>query len=92
MHKKIKKYTHDGFIRDDTDFIRLRNELEKLIIEQMRSEGHLPIYELGSFWSTKWEPENKRYSFKLTMYSSYAGRVKALEYDFWNQGRLMKSG
>lgn len=87
MHKQIKRYTHEGFIRDDSCFIRLRGELERLIEQQMRDEGYVPVYELGSHWSTCWLED--KYSFKLTMYAAYAGKVKALEYDYWLNGRLV---
>jgi hypothetical protein len=89
MHKPIKKYTHEGFIRDDADFPRLRNELERLTVQQMKDEGYIPVYELNSFWSTSYQPDDKRYSFKLTMYASYAGRVKALQFNYWQNGRLV---
>lgn len=90
MHKSIKKYTHCGEIRDDSDFIRLRQELESMMIEEMRELGYLPVYELSSHWSTK--RLEKKYSFVLTVYFSYAGRAKARQYDFWQNGRLIKSG
>lgn len=90
QHKPIKKYTHSGEIRDDSDFIRIRQQIEKLIIDQMRSEGYLPIYELGIDFSTKWC--DKKYSFKLTMYASFAGSKKALLYDFWCNGMLVRDG
>ena len=89
MHKPIKKYTHEGFIRDDSDFIRLREELERLMEQQMRDEGYVPVYELGSYWTTERDPWNKRYSFKLTMYSSYAGRIRAQQFKYWQNGKLI---
>lgn len=82
-------YTNSGFIRDDSDFPRLRMELERLIIQQMRCEGYIPVYELNSFWSTSYEPNNKRYSFKLTMYAVFAGKVKASKFNYWQNGRLV---
>lgn len=89
MHKPIKMYTNDGFLRDDSDIPRLRLELERLMVQQMRDEGYVPIYEITSFWSTAYEPENKRYNFKLTMYAAYAGRVRALNFNYWQNGRLI---
>jgi hypothetical protein len=89
MHKKIKRYTHEGYIRDDSDFIRLRLELERLMEQQMRAEGYVPIYELSSFWTTVREHSNKRYKFKLTMYASFAGRVKSNKFKYWQNGRLV---
>lgn len=90
MHKPIKKYTHRGEIRDDSDFIRLRSELERLLIQGMKDEGFLPVQDLGSFWSTKLE--DKKYSFVLTMYGAYAGSQRVKEYDFWLRGKLVKNG
>jgi len=89
MHKPIKKYTHRGEIRDDSDFIRLRGELEKLMIQQMKDDGYLPVQDLGSFWST--ERKEKSYSFVLTMYAAYVGRRKVECFDFWLNGRLVKA-
>jgi hypothetical protein len=89
MHKPIKKYTHDGYIRDDKDFIRLRGELERLMQQQMRDEGYVPVYEIGVHWSTEWEPTNKRYAFKLSMFGSYAGKRQATQYNYWHYGRLV---
>lgn len=90
MHKNIKKYTQNGYIRDDSDIPRLRGELEKLMAEEMKQEGYLPVHDMGSHWSTTYL--DNRYSFKLTMYFSYAGKVKAKEYDFWYNGKLQKIG
>jgi hypothetical protein len=87
MHKPIKKYTHEGEIRDDSDFIRLRGELERLIEQQMRDEGYLPVYELGSHWST--ERLDGKYAFKLTMYACYAGKQKVSQYTHWQNGKLV---
>jgi hypothetical protein len=87
LHKPIKKYTQSGEIRDDSAFPRLRAELERLMIQQMKDEGYLPVYELGTFWSTKLL--DKKYSFVLTIYASYAGKVKAMKYNYWQNGRLV---
>lgn len=87
MHRPIKKYTHSGYISDDSYFIRLREELERMMVDQMREEGYLPVYELGSFWSTT--REDKKYAFRLTMYASYAGKNKSQQYTCWQNGRLV---
>lgn len=89
MHgKQIKRYTQTGEIRDDADFIRVRENLEQLMVETMRDEGYLPLHDLRSQWSTTWL--GKKYSFKLTMYAMYAGPKKAQEYDFYYDWRLVK--
>jgi hypothetical protein len=90
MHKPVKTFSQEGLIADDKDFIRIRNEFERLIVEQMREAGCLPIHELGTHWSTKWLGD--KYSFKLTIYGWFAGKKKSKEFDFWCEGRLAKSG
>lgn len=83
-------FSQDGLIKDDKDFIRTRDQLEKLIIDNMREQGCLPIHELGTQWSTKWLGD--KYSFKLTIYGWFAGKKRSKEYDFWYEGKLVKSG
>lgn len=90
MHKPIKMFSHEGLIKDDKDFIRIKSEFERLIVDQMREQGCLPIHDLGTQWSTKWLDD--KYSFKITIYGWYAGKRKSKEYDFWCEGRLVKSG
>lgn len=92
MHKPVKTFSESGLIKDDKDFIRLRAEFERIAIQNMKEQGCLPIYELGTHWSTWRDHENDRYEFKLTVYAWYAGRKKAQEYDFWCEGKLVKSG
>lgn len=90
MHEPVKHFSETGFIKDDKDFIRLRNEFEKIISETMREYGYVPIHNMGSHWSTYWLGDS--YSFKITMYGSYAGKKKAQDYTFWLDGRLVKDG
>lgn len=87
--KKIKEYTQEGEIRDDADFARIRTEIERLLVQTMRSEGYLPIHDLRSRWSTSWL--GKKYSFKLTVFAMYAGPKRANEFDFWSDWKLVKS-
>ena len=90
MHESVKHFSQHGIIKDDKDFIRLRLEFERIIIDVMKSTGYLPIYNMGSHWSTEWLGD--RYTFRLTMYGSYAGKKKAQDYTFWLDGRLIKDG
>jgi hypothetical protein len=89
MHKPVKMFSYDGLIKDDKDFIKTRNEFERLIIDQMREQGCLPIHEMGTYWSTEWLGD--KYSFRITIYGWYAGRKKSKEFDFWCDGRLAKN-
>ncbi len=90
MHKPVRMFSESGVIHDDKYFIRIRDELERIMIEQMKDLGFLPIHDFGPFWSTT--RINDHYSFRLTMYGSFAGKRKSQKYDFWHEGRLVKSG
>ena len=77
MHKKIERFGFDGVIGDDTDFIRLRSQYEALIVDQMRSDGYVPVLDLGPMWSTRWDKKSESYAFDLTVYGVYVGKKKA---------------
>jgi len=91
MHgKNLRAYSKEGEIRDDSDFIRIRSELERLMVQEMREEGYLPVQDVKIMWSTK--RIDSKYEFALTMYAAYAGKRKAREWDFWSEGQLVKNG
>lgn len=87
MHRPFHKYTHSGMIRDDSDFIRLRGEQERLVSQMKRDEGYLPVSDIPSLWST--QRVGKHYEFTLTMYFVYVGKKKAKEKVIWQGGRLV---
>lgn len=87
MHRPFHKYTLSGEIRDDSDFIRLRAEQERLVSQMKRDEGYLPVSDMPSLWSTK--RIDKRYEYTLTMYFVYVGKKKAKEKVIWQGGKLV---
>lgn len=90
MHKNIKVYHQSGQIRDDSDFIRIRREMIKVVTEQMHEDGFIPVHDLGPYWYTSMG--DKKYYFDLMMYGIYVGKKKALQIDFWHDGNLMQNG
>jgi hypothetical protein len=76
MHKDIKRFPLDGIMNDDSDFIRLRAQFETLLIHQMRSDGYIPVLDLGPMFSTLLRSDG-HYDFELTVYGVYVGKVKA---------------
>lgn len=75
QHRQVKRFQEKGRIADDSDFIRTRETLDKLMIESMREEGYIPILDLGPFWSTALDGDH--YSFVLSYYGVFVGREKA---------------
>lgn len=75
MHKEIHRFNMSGVIRDDSDFIRLREQHESQIITQMREDGYIPLLDLGPLFSTA--IIDKGYTFDLTVYGIYVGKRRA---------------
>jgi len=91
MHRPIKKFTIDGVIADDADFIRVREQWEKLLITDMRDGGCVPVLGLGPLWSTSYNIEKEQYLFELTIYGVSVGRKKSLEIEGMDvSGTLIK--
>lgn len=77
MHENIRRFTETGLIRDDMDFIRLK-DLHRINLEdRMRSDGYIPQLDCGLHWSTEYLPEEKCYGFKITMYGVFVGKKNA---------------
>ena len=81
MHEDIMRFTREGEIRDDSDFIRIKDQLIRDIRNEMRDTGCVQILDLDPHWSTQYIEQNKRYSFKLSVYGIYVGGD-----DLWMKG------
>lgn len=79
MHRPIKKFTIDGMLADDADFIRMRVQWEQLLIVDMRDGGYVPVLGLGPLWSTSYDQDKEQYLFELTIYGISVGRKKSLQ-------------
>lgn len=77
LHKNIRRFTIDGKVADDSDFIRTRVTYEQLMVRNMRDQGYVPVLGLGPSWSTEYDGEH--YNFILTMYAVYVGKKRAQE-------------
>lgn len=73
MHDEIKRFSREGEIRDDSDFIRIRHELTKNIHQEMRDCGFVPVLDLNIHWSTKFISDKKRYSYVISAYGVFIG-------------------
>lgn len=90
MHRPIKKFTVDGLFASDADIIRLREQWEKMLIDDMRDGGCVPILGLGPLWSTSYNKEENTYTFELTIYGISVGRKKSQEIEGMDvSGRLI---
>jgi hypothetical protein len=69
----------EGEVKDDADFARLRAQFETYVLREMREAGFIPVLDLGSYWSTSFDPIKEKYSFVLSMHGFHVGRRKACQ-------------
>lgn len=86
MHRPIRRFEIEGQIGDDKDFIRLRQEYERLLVQDMRSQGVVPHLDLQPVFTISY---NGVYDFKLSMYGQFVGKRKAQEVEGVSFGRLI---
>lgn len=73
MHEDIVKFTREGEMRDDSEFIRIKDLFRRDIEDEMRQEGFVPVLDLQVHWSTEYVPDKKRYKFKISVYGVHIG-------------------
>lgn len=79
LKRNIKTFWINGVIGDDSDIVRLRDMYERLLIGEMRSKGYVPVLDLDSQFSLKYNVEKDEYNFNLEMYGVFVGKRKSLE-------------
>jgi hypothetical protein len=79
-----------GVIKDDAAFIRVREMYEKLTLDDMRSKGYVPVLDLESQFSIKYNEVKDNYSFYLEMFGVYVGKKKALEIEGFSGQQFYK--
>ena len=77
MRKNIHNFTITGVIKDDSLLIKARENYERLLVQQMRDGGYVPILDMSSQWSTNYFPKTNHYGFYLTMFGVFVGKKKA---------------
>lgn len=82
MHEDIKKFSIDGEIGDDSDFVRLKEQFSKMVVDSMRDAGYVPVLEMGPYFSTEFVPSIKKknrgtYQFRVTAYGVSVGRNRS---------------
>jgi hypothetical protein len=90
MHDNLKRFSEEGLLRDDSDFLRIKDEMTRVLEDQMRLAGYVPVLDINVQWSTAYEPENKRYRFKITVYGVYVGKNKQCDIIGFSDGKLMQ--
>jgi len=67
MHQDLRRFGVEGET-EDKHFVRTRPEYERLLTQDMREVGYVPVLDLGPFWSTWYIPEKDKFGFKVSIH------------------------
>lgn len=90
LKKNIKSFIVSGVIKDDAAFSRVREMYEKLTLDDMRSKGYVPVLDLESQFSIKYNELKDNYSFYLEMFGVYVGKRKAQQLEGFSGQQFYK--
>ena len=90
LKKNIKSFIVSGVIKDDAAFRRIRELQEKLLLEDMRARGYVPVLDLEAQFSIKYNEAKENYSFYLEMFGVYVGKKKSLEVEGFSGQQFYK--
>lgn len=77
MKKQIHNFSFTGIIKDDSHLIKAREHYERLLTQQMRDGGYVPILDMSPQFNLKYIESRNQYAFTLTMFGVFVGKKKA---------------
>ena len=81
LKRNIKSFYLNGIIKNDSDMVRLKEMYLKLLIDEMRSNGYVPVLDLDPQWCVKYNHLKDNYTFQLEVYGVYLGKSKAQKFE-----------
>ena len=77
MKKQIHNFSITGIIKDDSHLIKAREHYERLLAQQMRDGGYVPILDMLPQFNLIYVESKNQYGFTLTMFGVFVGKRKA---------------
>ena len=77
--KRIKSFTIDGIVADDSSLSTNRTKMEKVLDTQIRYAGYVPHLDLDTNYFISYDFKKDVFNFSLTVYAVYVGKKKAWE-------------
>ena len=90
LKRNIKSFLISGVIKDDAGIGKAREMYERLLLQDMRMKGYVPVLDLEPQFSIKYNQEKDNYSFFLEMFGVYLGRKKAQEIEGFSGQQFFK--
>ena len=88
-HKNIRKFSIEGVLGQDSDIPRIRAQYESLLVHDLRARGYVPVLDLDTLWSTKYDEAKDSWEFVLGIYGIYIGKRRAYEWEGFSANRLI---
>jgi|AntAceMinimDraft_5_1070358.scaffolds.fasta_scaffold00254_1 hypothetical protein len=76
LHKRIKMFSLDGKILDDSCIARMREQYILLLSDSMRSQGYVMRIDIDPDWSISYTGSD--YDFMLSVYGAFLGKKNSL--------------
>ena len=86
-HKKINRFQIDAAFRSDSDIIKIKEQYEKLLTEDMRSRGYTKVLDIDPAFALEFDGEG--WKFLMTIHGVYVGKRKAWRLEGISQGKLI---
>ena len=90
LKKNIKSFIVSGVIKDDAGIAKAREMHERILLQDMRSRGYVPVLDLESQFSIQYNRNKDTYSFFLEMFGVYVGKRKAYEIEGFSGQQFYK--
>lgn len=86
-HKKINRFQIEAVFRDDSDIIKIKDQYEKLLTEDMRSRGYARVLDIDPAFALEFDGEG--WKFLMTIHGIYVGKRKAWRLEGVSQNKLI---
>ena len=90
LKRTIKAFLIGGVIKDDSSIGKSRLMYERVLLQDMRDRGYVPVLDLEPQFSIKYNELKDRYSFNLEMFGVYVGKKKAQEIEGFSGQQFYK--
>jgi hypothetical protein len=90
LKRTIKAFLIGGVIKDDSSIGKSRLMYERVLLQDMRDRGYVPVLDLEPQFSIKYNELKDSYSFNLEMFGVYVGKKKAQEIEGFSGQQFYK--
>jgi hypothetical protein len=87
--RKIHNFTITGTIGDDAHFIKARENYERIIVQQMRDKGYVPVLDMNPQFSLSYIEQKNQYGFILIMFGVFVGKAKSFQYEGFSDQKFI---